>query len=438
MAKIDTGDTAWLLVARALVLLMTPALALFYGGMVRRKNVLSTHHALARGDPDPQRHLGALRLLARVRRRRIGGLIGGLEYAGSSGLAGAGRTAPCRALAFVAFQMMFAVITPALISGAFAERMKFSRVRRLHPRSGRRSSTTRSRTGCGPTAGGSSSSARSTSRAAPSFTSPRACRRSSARSSSASALKYPQERAAPAQPHDDADRRGPPLVRLVRLQRGQRAHERAARGARVRDDAPRGRRRRARLARRRVEAPREAHGARRRLGARRGARRDHAGGGYVAPWAAIVIGVVAGRASATARCSLKYKLRLRRLARRVRRARRRRPRGRAAHRRLRAEGRSTTRGADGALFGNAKQLGIQGLACAVTGALRGRASRSASSSCIDATIGLRVPENDEREGLDATQHGEEAYGESSGGMSHERVEEPRVAEPVRAREATAE
>jgi ammonium transporter, Amt family len=124
MGPIDTGDTAWLIVSSALVLLMTPALALFYGGMVSRKNVLSTimhsmaaipilsvawalfGYSLAFG---PTRH----------------GVIGGLAYAGLSGLAGTTHgTVPT--FAFVAFQMMFAVITPALISGAFAERMKFS------------------------------------------------------------------------------------------------------------------------------------------------------------------------------------------------------------------------------------------------------------------------------------------------------------------------
>jgi Amt family ammonium transporter len=122
--KIDSGDTAWLLVSSALVLLMTPALALFYAGMVRRKNVLSTlMHSLA-----------AIPILS-VKWALFGyslafgpthgGLIGGLDFVGLKGLASeAHGTVP--ALAFVAFQMMFAVITPALISGAFAERMKFS------------------------------------------------------------------------------------------------------------------------------------------------------------------------------------------------------------------------------------------------------------------------------------------------------------------------
>jgi Amt family ammonium transporter len=123
MNKIDTGDTAWLLVSSALVLLMTPALALFYGGMVRRKNVLSTiMHSLA-----------AIPILS-VKWALFGyslafgptwhGVIGDLSYAGLSGLASQVHgTVP--ALAFVAFQMMFAVITPALISGAFAERISF-------------------------------------------------------------------------------------------------------------------------------------------------------------------------------------------------------------------------------------------------------------------------------------------------------------------------
>jgi Amt family ammonium transporter len=122
--KIDTGDTAWLLVSTALVLLMTPALGLFYGGMVGRKNVLSTL----------MYSLCAIPILS-IKWAIVGytlafgpshfGLIGGLDHLGLAGLAGQVHgTVP--ALAFVAYQMMFAVITPALISGAFAERMKFS------------------------------------------------------------------------------------------------------------------------------------------------------------------------------------------------------------------------------------------------------------------------------------------------------------------------
>jgi Amt family ammonium transporter len=126
MDSINAGDTAWLLVSSALVLVMTPALAFFYGGMVRRKNILSTlnlsfimiclisvqwilyGYSLAFG-PD------------------LGGLIGGLKYVGLSGVGAApsdyAPTVPH--LLFSAFQMMFAIITPALITGAFVERVRF-------------------------------------------------------------------------------------------------------------------------------------------------------------------------------------------------------------------------------------------------------------------------------------------------------------------------
>ena len=122
----DTGDTAFMLIATALVMLMTPGLALFYGGMVRSKNVLSTvlqsfvclgvvsiiwvvyGYSLAFG-PD------------------VNGMIGNLDWAG---LAGVGLepgkySATIPHLLFCAFQLMFAVITPALITGTFAERVKF-------------------------------------------------------------------------------------------------------------------------------------------------------------------------------------------------------------------------------------------------------------------------------------------------------------------------
>ena len=124
MAKIDSGDTAWLLVSTALVLLMTPALALFYGGMVRRKNVLATlmHSLVAIPVISLKWCLVGYTLAFGTSKH---GLVGGLDWLGLAGLAdGVHGTVPT--MAFVAFQMMFAVITPALISGAFAERMKFS------------------------------------------------------------------------------------------------------------------------------------------------------------------------------------------------------------------------------------------------------------------------------------------------------------------------
>lgn len=127
--KIDTGDTAWMLVSAALVLLMTaPGLALFYGGLVRRKNGLATimqsfvlvavisvqwavyGYSLAFGADH-------------------GGLIGGLDFIGLRGVGAepnADYAATIPHTVFMVYQCMFAVITPALITGAFAERMKFS------------------------------------------------------------------------------------------------------------------------------------------------------------------------------------------------------------------------------------------------------------------------------------------------------------------------
>jgi ammonium transporter, Amt family len=128
-SKIDKGDTAWLLTSSALVLMMTaPGLALFYGGMVRQKNALATlmqsfiimavisiqwvlwGYSLAFG-PDK------------------GGLVGGLDWIGLSGVGGEPYDAYSKTIphqVFMLFQMMFAIITPALITGAFAERKKFS------------------------------------------------------------------------------------------------------------------------------------------------------------------------------------------------------------------------------------------------------------------------------------------------------------------------
>ena len=128
MPAINSGDTAWVLISSALVMLMTPGLAFFYGGLVRNKNVLGTimqsfiviglisviwviaGYSLAFG-PDH------------------GHFIGGLDWFGLRGVgqepsATYATTIPHEA--FMIFQMMFAIITPALITGAFAERAKFS------------------------------------------------------------------------------------------------------------------------------------------------------------------------------------------------------------------------------------------------------------------------------------------------------------------------
>ncbi|WP_143301875.1 ammonium transporter, partial [Candidatus Entotheonella palauensis] len=127
-AKVSAGDTAWVLTSSVLVLMMiVPGLALFYGGLVRRKNVLGTL-------------MQSFILLALISVQwvlwgysvafgpDIGGFMGGLKYIGLSGVGPEpgpySDTIPH--LAFMIFQGMFAAITPALITGAFAERMKFS------------------------------------------------------------------------------------------------------------------------------------------------------------------------------------------------------------------------------------------------------------------------------------------------------------------------
>jgi Amt family ammonium transporter len=125
---LDSGDTAYVLISAALVMFMTPGLALFYGGMVRAKNVLATvmHSFFALGLISVLWVLVAYSLAFGPDK---GHLIGGLDYVG---FAHVGQTpnpdlAPTIPhLAYALFQLFFAVITPALISGAFAERMKFS------------------------------------------------------------------------------------------------------------------------------------------------------------------------------------------------------------------------------------------------------------------------------------------------------------------------
>jgi len=125
MEEIDSGNTAWMLAAAALVLFMTPGLAFFYGGLTRSKNVLATimqsfitigvvgvlwvtvGYSLAFG---PDQGLG---------------LIGNFDYIGLKDVGVEPIANGVPHLMFVAFQMMFAIITPALITGAFAERAKF-------------------------------------------------------------------------------------------------------------------------------------------------------------------------------------------------------------------------------------------------------------------------------------------------------------------------
>jgi len=127
MDAINGADTTWVLVSTALVMLMTPGLAFFYGGLVRQKNVLSTlMHSFF-----------VLALISLVWvlwgyslafAPSINGFVGGLDWVGLQGVSAEPNpdyAATIPAYAFMAFQMMFAIITPALISGAFAERKRF-------------------------------------------------------------------------------------------------------------------------------------------------------------------------------------------------------------------------------------------------------------------------------------------------------------------------
>src|SRR4030095_15839001 len=125
---IDSGDTAWVLMSAALVLMMTaPGLALFYGGMVQKKNALTTimHSFICMALVTVQWVVVGYSLAFGPDK---GGVIGGLEWAGLRGVGldpvSYAPTVPHQA--FMVFQLMFAIITPALITGAFAERMKFS------------------------------------------------------------------------------------------------------------------------------------------------------------------------------------------------------------------------------------------------------------------------------------------------------------------------
>ncbi|OTG81241.1 ammonia channel protein [Acinetobacter sp. ANC 4558] len=122
--KLDTGDTAWVLISTALVLLMTiPGLALFYGGMVRKKNVLST-----------MAHSFIAAVIVSIVWVVIGytlafsegnAFVGGLDKFMLSGITTEALSGTIPEILFVIFQMTFAIITVAIISGSVAERMKF-------------------------------------------------------------------------------------------------------------------------------------------------------------------------------------------------------------------------------------------------------------------------------------------------------------------------
>lgn len=124
----DTGDTAWMLTSTLLVLMMTiPGLALFYGGMVRGKNVLATTmQSFAIACLASILWMVAGYSLAFTDGGSANAFIGGLSKAFFAGVTPASLTGTVPEYVFITFQMTFAIITPALIAGAFAERMKFS------------------------------------------------------------------------------------------------------------------------------------------------------------------------------------------------------------------------------------------------------------------------------------------------------------------------
>jgi Amt family ammonium transporter len=126
---IDSGDTAWLLMATGLVMVMLPGLALFYGGLVRRKNVLSTimHSFFGLAIVSVVWVLVGFSLAFAPDVNGMG-LIGGLDFVGFMNVGLTPSTVYATTIPFIlfaAFQLMFAAITPALITGAFAERKRF-------------------------------------------------------------------------------------------------------------------------------------------------------------------------------------------------------------------------------------------------------------------------------------------------------------------------
>jgi ammonium transporter, Amt family len=130
MQPINSGDTAWLLMATALVMIMLPGLALFYGGLVRRKNVLSTimHSFFGLAIVSVVWVLVGFSIAFGPDVSGLG-LFGGLDYVGFMNVGLTPSTVYATTVPFVlfaAFQLMFAAITPALITGAFAERKRFA------------------------------------------------------------------------------------------------------------------------------------------------------------------------------------------------------------------------------------------------------------------------------------------------------------------------
>ena len=126
---LNSGDTAWVLAASALVLFMTPGLAFFYGGLRAQQECARHDHAELHRDGARRRRWVVIGYsLAFGPDVKGWGLIGNLDNFGLKGIGAAGDSQAGPGIpheAFMVFQLMFAIITPALITGAFAERAKF-------------------------------------------------------------------------------------------------------------------------------------------------------------------------------------------------------------------------------------------------------------------------------------------------------------------------
>ena len=308
----DTGDTAWVLASAALVLLMTPGLAFFYGGMVRAKNVLDMLMMSFGTIALVSVALGALRLLPRLRQRG-NGLIGDLRLR---------RPAARWARASPGYADSFAHVIPSMVFVVFQADVR-DHHRRADHRRDRRPVEVRRRVVVhrlwstlvyfpvahwvffdgASRAGGwiANNLRRARLRRRHRGAHQRRCRRPRAGARARQAARLGRRADAAAQPAVRAARRRPAVVRLVRLQRRLRAGRQPARRVRVREHQHRHRRRAARLDRRGEAPRRQGHHARRRV--RRGRRpgRDHPGAGFVSPLGSIAVGADRRRRAAPSR-----------------------------------------------------------------------------------------------------------------------------------------
>ena len=333
---IDTGNTVWLLVSTALVLLMTPGLALFYGGLNRSKGVLNMMMMSFSCHRAHLHSLVVLRLLLAFGANGSAGVnnvIGNFaDYLGTKTFLGEGDLWGATAenvsgigvpiYVFMAFQMMFAIITVALISGAISDRTKFAGWLLFAFGLGRPSSTSRSRTGCGAAASSAPRSTRSTSPAVPRCTSTPVRRHSAWCLVLGKRIGWPRESFKPHNVPFVALGAGLLWFGWFGFNAGSELTVDSVAGSRLHQHPGRHRRRAARLDHRRVDPGRQADPGRRLLRCRRRSGRHHPGLRLRRP--------LGGRpARPRRRCGLRpggqpeVQARLRRLARRGRRALRR-------------------------------------------------------------------------------------------------------------------